>query len=386
MEFYQKGLSLSVSTGNIQRQSDLLDALANIEWQNGGYPAGQKHAYESQRLSRVSADLFREARGLLTEALCWKSLGNYEDSISLCMRARKLLALCDLSGGELDCGVMSHQAEVHKAKSEYIEACKIYDQMLHKVSFEVDPFIYALYFFNLTEASVQMGAPKELLETNIETVKSMFITMGYSRGSILCDLLRGDLDLREGDMVVAEQLFQKCFKYSQGKDGEVMSYSLERLGNPSFWKGMDWPSTSTTVFLVHMLRSQEKLGIFKALQFLGDLLLLTEGDTETAVSLFTVALEGFTQLDVHHSRAESMLRLGDISRGHGDFLKAVEFWTLARPLFERASQPKEVAVVDERLASITQDVQEHQRNHVRLSELHISPGEVEKPDVGTRNR
>ncbi|KAJ7839797.1 hypothetical protein B0H13DRAFT_1911045 [Mycena leptocephala] len=103
-------------------------------------------------------------------------------------------------------------------------------------------------------------------------------------------------------------------------------------------------SSWTTVFLVHSVQQQEKLGIHKALQFLGDVF-LAQDDEHTAINLFTVALEGFIYMDMHHSRAECMLQLGDISKGHGDLQKAVELWTTARPLFEQSSQAKKLKIL-----------------------------------------
>jgi hypothetical protein len=95
--------------------------------------------------------------------------------------------------------------------------------------------------------------------------------------------------------------------------------------------------------------------------------------------LFTVALEGFTEMDVHCSRAECMLRLGDISMGHGDPLKAVEFWDGARPRFECSSQAKQVQHINERLAGVSEDVLEQHRNNLaRLTELNAPSGTVEE--------
>jgi hypothetical protein len=71
-------------------------------------------------------------------------------------------------------------------------------------------------------------------------------------------------------------------------------------------------------------------------------------------------------MDVHRSRAECMLRLGDISNSHGDQLKAVELWHTARPLFERSSQAKQVQCVDERLACIGSDVLEQHKENINL--------------------
>ncbi|KAJ7763377.1 hypothetical protein B0H16DRAFT_1455230 [Mycena metata] len=52
--------------------------------------------------SRASADLFAEARVLRIEAMCCAELGSYTQSLSYCNRARDLLKLCGLSGGDLD--------------------------------------------------------------------------------------------------------------------------------------------------------------------------------------------------------------------------------------------------------------------------------------------
>jgi hypothetical protein len=132
------------------------------------------------------------------------------------------------------------------------------------------------------------------------------------------------------------------------------------------------------VFLVHSVRLKEKLGIHKALQFLGDAF-FAQDDEHTAINLFTVALEGFTYMDVHHSRAECMLRLGDISKGQGDLLKAVELWTTARPLFEQSSQAKQVDNIDQRLADVGEDVlKQHRKNLACLAELTAPSGTVDE--------
>jgi hypothetical protein len=137
-------------------------------------------------------------------------------------------------------------------------------------------------------------------------------------------------------------------------------------------------SSWTTVYLAHSIKFKEKLGINKALQFLGNIF-LAQADKDTAVSLFGIALEGFTYMDVHHSRAECMLRLGDVAKEHGDLLKAVEFWDAARPLFERSSQGKQVELIDERLASVSTDVlQQHRRNLACLAGINAPTVLVEE--------
>jgi hypothetical protein len=179
-------------------------------------------------------------------------------------------------------------------------------------------------------------------------------------------------------MLAAKDLFEKCLRlYSIHP--EIVSYCLERLGDASRWGAPDhWPGR-TIIFLVYSLRLKMKLGIYKALQFLGDIF-LTQDDEHTAINLFTVALEGFTWMDVHCSRAECMLRLGDISKGHGDLFKALEHWETARPLFERASQTKKIELVDERLAGVGEVVlKKHRNNLTHLAKLN-TPSGIEVPD------
>jgi hypothetical protein len=104
---------------------------------------------------------------------------------------------------------------------------------------------------------------------------------------------------------------------------------------------------------------------------------LTHKDENTAVSLFTVDLVGFTYMDVHRSRAECMIRLGDISSRCGDLLKAVELGESVRPLFERSSQANEVQCVDERLSRVGSNVLEHHRENIaHLVKLDVPSGNL----------
>jgi hypothetical protein len=186
--------------------------------------------------------------------------------------------------------------------------------------------------------------------------------------------------LREGDVADAKMLICKNFKTSWGKNSDVVNRCLELLADVTQWNGFHGISNWPTVLLVHSFKSKEKLGIYKALQFLGDSF-LAQDDEDTAASLFTVALEGFTYMDVHRSRAECMLHLGDISKGHGDLLKAVKLWETARPLFKRSSQAKQVKNIDEKLTNVGEDVRKnHKTNLAHLAELSAPSGSLEEDD------
>jgi tetratricopeptide (TPR) repeat protein len=220
-----------------------------------------------------------------------------------------------------------------------------------------------------------MNAPKHAVQQYIERAKKIFLPLRRIIEITMCDAILADLQLREGDIPAAETLFRKC--YSISKHPEVKSYCLEQLGDTGRWNGFGQMSSWTTVYLAHSIKFKEKLGITKALQFLGDIFLAL-ADEDTAISLFIIALEGFTYMDVHCSRADCMLQLGDIAKKHDDLYKAVEFWDAARPLFERSSQTKQIEIIDERLASVGKDVLEwHRMNLAHLANINTPIGIVE---------
>jgi tetratricopeptide (TPR) repeat protein len=371
----ETGISLALSIQSTKMQSQALIYLAQINWYHGDYFTAQVHANEAQRLARLSADLYKEAHALRIASTCCESLGNYKQSISLCSRARDLVALCGMSSGPLDYGIMNNQAEIHKLKSEYVAARSIHSRILQETSVDQDFYTYGLALINVAEIDVSIGAQQNEVQSIYEKAREIFSTRNLVKEVVMCDTVLADLYLREGNFLPAKTLFERCLK-SSFTEPDIMSYCLERLGDSSRWSAH--VSSWTTVFLVHSIRRQEKLGIHKALQFLGDTF-LAQDDQQTATSLFTIALEGFTYMDVHRSRAECMLRLGDISKGEDDLLKAVELWTAARPLFERSSQAKQVENIDQRLAGVDEDVLErHRENLAHLAELNAPLGTVDE--------
>jgi hypothetical protein len=377
-------LSLSKSTGNTRIQSD---ALRHFAWSNlhlGDFSAAQQHVYESQRLAIISASLGQEAEGLHVEAESWAKLGNYKQSISLSHRARALIAVCGISGGHIDCAIMSCQALVHQYKSEYAEAHSIFSQILKTPMIEKDQYIFAMLVHNIAALDICIDAPLNEIQKNIAVAKKIFQDMGTVGSLIWCDfLLPAMLSVRERNVVDASMLFQQGLRMCWGKDHQAVSTCLQGLSNCWATSTMDscteldltsWP----TVFFVHSLKSKLKLKIYIALRFLGDVF-LSGNDESTATSLFTIALEGFTYMDVHQGRADCMLRLGDISKEHGGLLKAVGLWKVSKPLFERSSQAKEVEKVNERLAVVNNDVLEQHRNNLaRLAELNAPSGIVQE--------
>ncbi|KAF8177088.1 hypothetical protein K438DRAFT_1770202 [Mycena galopus ATCC 62051] len=378
MDFCHLVILLATTSGNTKRHSQALHQLAWIEWRLGDYFSSQGHAQEAQRLGRISADIYKEAQALRMEAMAWTQLGNYKESISLCTRARNLLVLCGMSGGSTDHSVKNQQAQIHLLKSEYCEAHNIQTQILQEFPVHQDSYRRAFTLLNLAEIGVSIKAPIEEVQQDIRAARKIFLSVKQIQELTMCDMIMADLNLREGDILAAEALFRQCL--ATLSHSEIKSFCLERLGNANRWGTIGPMSSWTTVYLAHSIKFKEMLGINKALQFLGDIF-LAQADEDTAVSLFIVALEGFTYMDVHRSRAECMLQLGDIAKDHDDLCKAVEFWDAARPLFERSSQTKQIELIDESLGSVGKDVLgQHRVNLGRLAEINAPTSTVEADD------
>ncbi|KAJ7794302.1 hypothetical protein B0H14DRAFT_3159149 [Mycena olivaceomarginata] len=329
IEFCQAAVSLAHSTGNTKRHSDALCNLASMNERIGNYSTAQLQAFEAQRLARISANLYAEARALNVQAKCLEWFGDY---------SRSGITYRDL---------MNEQAEIHKLKSEYLEAYNIHVQNLKEMPADQGAQNRGYILLNIAELGVHMGYPKDSVLRNLDAARNIFETPEQILGLAIYDATLGHFHLHKGEFHEAKMIFEQCIKLWTGKSTE--SYS-------TVW--------SSLVIL----------GMYQALQFLGDIF-LSYNDEDTAVSLFTVALEGFTAMDVHRSRAECMLRLGDIHKRCNDLLGAVGHWKTARPLFKRSSQAKQIVQIDERLASVGEDVhQQHRENLVKLAELKISSG------------
>ncbi|KAF8196366.1 hypothetical protein K438DRAFT_1760518 [Mycena galopus ATCC 62051] len=170
-----------------------------------------------------------------------------------------------------------------------------------------------------------------------------------TKGLLFPNIVQAMIELRAGRFGIAKVKFQKCLYLSWGKSSDHQSFSLQQLANIKAWPVNEQQHEWAIIYLAFANKSKEKLALHKALLFLGDIFSMN-GDEDTAANLYQVALTGFTEMDVHHSQGQCLLRLGDLANTHGDTSEAVTFWKAARPLFEQ-SVAKDVSQVDSRLAN-----------------------------------
>ncbi|KAJ7812526.1 hypothetical protein B0H13DRAFT_1926089 [Mycena leptocephala] len=170
--------------------------LALHTWYLGDHFAAKVYAHEAQRLARISANFVREAQALQVEANCLFTLGDYKQSISLCDQARDLLGLCSMSGGD-DHSIMTNIAEI-----------------LQEAPKDQDPYYHVFTLLNIAEIDVSISAPHQNVQRNIQTARRIFSTTGLVLEVAACDAVLADLYLREGHILAAEHLLEKCLRLS----------------------------------------------------------------------------------------------------------------------------------------------------------------------------
>ncbi|KAJ7257057.1 hypothetical protein C8J57DRAFT_1235336 [Mycena rebaudengoi] len=122
------------------------------------------------------------------------------------------------------------------------------------------------------------------------------------------------------------------------------------------------------IFLALALKSKDKLSTMKAFRCLAQIF-AAQGDDGTALSLFTVSLDGLTFMDIHRWRADCMCRIAEIER-KGEITNSIALWKAARPLFKRSSQTKDIAWIDAKLVAVDSEMLEQKLQ--KLMDLTVS--------------
>jgi tetratricopeptide (TPR) repeat protein len=260
-----------------------------------------------------------------------------------------------------------NQAEIHLLKSEYGQARSIYTQIIQTSSPEEIVFLYIISLHNIAQIDIQIGSAAEDVYQKLNQAKDLYKSYHAPEGITFCDMLWADAELMQEKFDLAKAKFQECLLLTWGTHNETTLFCLERFADIRAWPNSQWPSKWSVIYCASAYKSREKLALHKALLFLGDVC-IRDRDEETATNLYIVALEGFTYMDVHRSRAQCMVRLGDLAEGQGHTSKAVAYRKAAQPLFEQSLQVKDVAEITARLLGVEKA---HQNILLQLANLHV---------------
>ncbi|KAJ7875472.1 hypothetical protein B0H14DRAFT_2568635 [Mycena olivaceomarginata] len=366
IRFCTKALELSKLCEGTNEQCEVLVGLAMLKHTTGDYCTAQVYAIESQRLSKWSENLYLEAQSIRVAAMCSTALGNFWQSMSQLHRGREILSICGMSGGILDDEMIMQQGGNHRLKSEHAQARSIYNQIMENNSPERNAIPYAMALLNIAISDLETAGDTEHVYQLLNHARDIFLSYKALWGIVYCDATWACMKHREHKFDLAKVKLQECLHSAWGTDDVTESFCLGILANIRAWPTSEWQSRWPTIYCGHAYKLKRKLELHNTLLFLGDVF-MADKDGNTATNLYIVALEGFTNMDVHCSRAQCMICLGDLAKEQGHILDAVNFWKLAWPLFEQSSQAKDMAQIDARLSSVEKS---HQKVLLELGTLH----------------
>jgi tetratricopeptide (TPR) repeat protein len=332
------------------------------------------HAKKAYRYAEHMGDIYFQAWSLYFQAICHTILANYQHAQCLLQKARHILATLGQQRSGLELKILNFQAEVHLLKSDYLESRNLQVTIASSCQPTSDNTILAN--LNIAFIDIATGADSKIIHQHLDMAQSHLKALyGYSSRhlDLIVDYTSAELCLRNGDHVIANSTFNEFVISSQEMSlAELALQGLAKLSDLS--TGLNNIMTTLRwagIFLSLAFKYKEKHQTMQAFRCLGQIF-SAQGDDETALSLFNVALEGFTFMDVHRWRADCMVRIADILNDRGEAIKAVELWKAARPLFERSSQVKDILRIDGKLAEVDSAVlAEYEEQLQQLSELHI---------------
>ncbi|KAK6977224.1 hypothetical protein R3P38DRAFT_2810620 [Favolaschia claudopus] len=355
-ELLGKALAAAQICNDGTLQSRALFFIALTDWRVGNYVMGQRHASEAHRLGRLSGNLYGEGMALYADGMCCRELGDYVIAVELFNRSRNCLARCGVAGGRADTMVMTSLAELRFFQSEYSEVYQIYTTIVQDAVLSVDTYLCGFSLLHIAQIDVIIGTPAHEVQHKINKLKEVLTTLQDINTQQAVELVSADLSLRERNHAHAQAVFTRYLHMFLGNNAEYALYANERLADLERWETQYFDKTFiwATIYLSYAFKLGNKLAVHKALACIGQMYLV-QCDLETAHNLFTVALKGFTQMGVHHSKAQCLLYLGNIAEQEGNLGKAAELWTTARPLFERTLQAKNVEKIDAKLANLVEE-------------------------------
>ncbi|KAJ7765307.1 hypothetical protein B0H16DRAFT_416054 [Mycena metata] len=342
--YFETAFKLASEAQDAQTQCLALRDISQGLCVLGRYPEARVKAREMRALAQRHGLLYMEAHAIRADLFCRVIQGDLASCLALSAEGRALLALCGLEGSTLDLVLLNSDAEVHLTKTEYAEARALYA----KTRADQAPHPQAYDRLNLALIDTEIGVDSTQVRQDMAAVRATFESLKIPVGIIVCEVIHSYIDIRDGFLDNARRSLERAFIQTRGENQEISILCLTKLADITC--GLYDASTTLgwACVLMAFARKGNIIAVYHALRCLGDVFLV-QGEEETALSLLDVSLAGFTAADIHRGRAECMLRMGDLFDRRGNGERAIEFWRMARPLFVRSLQAKEVAQVDERL-------------------------------------
>lgn len=349
-EYAETSLSLAKQVQDFTRQSWALYRTGVIHYFRGEMRLALADAREGQSTAQAAGDMFMESLSLKQQAVYTIALGNYTNASALANQAGVLLDALGLDHtSSMYREVFEVRGEIHKLKTEYIDARKI-SQVLANISRHSGQACVwqGMAFCELAIIDLASSSPVlSVVRQNLETAHEICVQQDYGFGLSLCDLIWSEYYCCTKEFDKAEARCHQSLASVRGSYTDLTARCFERLGIIAMAKN-DLPSALRhyVSYLALTQQAEDRLNRLQGLRRMADIS-LAQGDDATAATLLELTLMDFTNMDIHQARADCMFKLGGIWKRRGDLVKAREYWEKAQPLFRRSSQDRSVEMCRE---------------------------------------
>ncbi|TFK37285.1 hypothetical protein BDQ12DRAFT_753359 [Crucibulum laeve] len=336
-------------------QCGAIIALSEALCKDGYIDDALHHLNEQETWAQATGDLGLEIKCNLTRIQAYIPLGRFEEASMLCDHAAHI---CDALGLYTAIAPASllfafSRGALFFLKSEYDHSREPMQKLRQALDSECfhDTIYYAHALHNLVDIEIATGKiATPQMQRNLEKLESMELLSGYD--DTLAPLLhysRSQIYFANGDLKNAAIHCILSLGSFHLRAVAFRSLSLNFLGD-IYLKQQEHDDAMNTYILslVFSLKITHKPFMYQAIRGIGDVFLVLD-DINTAISLFQIALNAFIAMDVHRSKGDCMIRLGDIAHQCGELEKAKQLWEGAIPLFRRSEQGKEVIKCENRL-------------------------------------
>jgi hypothetical protein len=286
--------------------------MASMEWLRGNHSRSLQLAQEMHRISRAWGNIRGELDGIRLQAQCHLLRGDFNRCLQLVDEGKELVVRASVKGAQMEGMLMSIEAIAYDLKTEYSNARRVHDIILHQTSALLSPLEHATALVNIGFLDIVTGASAHAIAScNLKAALTVFQNVRHPRGISYYELYHADLLLREGDAMGARVEYIRLFDAIGNNDHHLACDCLAKLADPTNPVHDDTDSARwAVIFLTFALRplvrtQRNPLMVHRGLRRLGDVL-VRQGADNTALSVLAVALDGFTRMDVHQSRAECM--------------------------------------------------------------------------------
>jgi predicted negative regulator of RcsB-dependent stress response len=316
------------------------------------------------------------------EAWAHSWMGNLSRALDLCIEADELLTSVGMEDSDYSLNVLDLRGNVLFDKSEYREARQLYAQMAEKTSPTCSPFYHAHSLCNIVHLDLLMEGKGADIVSNVDAAEAVYVAHG-SPNTVWCSLSAAELKIYRGDIENARTALLECLSKSREIYPSIVAHCLAILANPAH--RMHGPMDTfrwAVVYLACAQKAKDPADTSRALCCLAQVHTSMKDD-ETALRLFHAALEGGTEMDIHHLRADCMVGIGDIVLRRGNLMQAKEMWEAAHPLFVRSRRMDDSAAVEKRLEELSQVVSHFLPAAREDAVDELCGGCIENPDSDT---